>query len=387
MMRKLLWIGDAVCDSGFAKCTHKILEEVAQRFEVSVLGINYRGKPHDYPYKIWPAGINGDLFGVRAMLEMCDKIHPDVIVLQNDPWNVPAYVRELSKLKVPIPTVGIMAVDAPNCLGRALNGLHHVIFWTEFAREEAYKGGLTRPSGVCPLGVDTDVFYPQDKIESRRAAGLPDEVINGYIVGNINRNQPRKRMDLTIRYFAEWMKTRKVPDAFLWLHVCPTGDTGFGVEQLAKYYGIGERIILVEPEVWKGVAEKHIALTLNCFDVQMSTTQGEGWGLTTMEGMACGTPQIVPDWSALGEWAREGAMFVPVTSTACTLRVNAIGGIADETQFIEALDLLYRDAGLRGQFSESGLRLVMQDKYRWPTIAKQYAEEIEACLAEQALPV
>lgn len=379
-MRKLLWIGDAVCDSGFSKCTHQILEAVRERFEVFVMGINYRGEPHKYPYKIWPAGMGGDLFGIRALLEMCDKIHPDVIVLQNDPWNVPAYMSELDKLKEAIPVVGIMAVDAPNCLGRAMNKLHHVIFWTKFAQDAAIKGGFVRPSSIAGLGVDTNIFFPQDKVDARLCIGLPDAVVNGFIVGNINRNQPRKRMDLTIRYFAEWMKSRNVPDAYLWLHVCPTGDTGFNVEQLAKYYGVGDRLILVEPEVWRGVAERHVAQTLNCFDVQVSTTQGEGWGLTTLEGMACGTAQIVPDWSALGEWAKDAAMLIHVTSTACTLKVNALGGIADEAQFIDALDLMYRDSALRKRYAEAGFQLAGQEQFRWPNVAKRYAEEIERCL-------
>lgn len=383
-MKKLLWVGDAVCDSGFAKCTHKILDAVQKRFDVTVLGLNYRGEPHPYPYPVWPASYKGDLFGVNAILEMCDRVRPDVIVLQNDPWNVPAYMRRLAELQDPIPVVGIMAVDAPNCLGRAMNRLHHAIFWTKFAQNEAILGGFTRPSSVVPLGVDLETYFPMDKHEARRQCGLPDDVVNGYIVGNINRNQPRKRMDLTIRYFAQWVKQFGVDNAFLWLHVCPTGDSGYEVEQLAKYYGVGERLILVEPEVWKGVAEKHIALTLNSFDVQMSTTQGEGWGLTTMEGMACGVPQILPDWSALGEWAAPAALMVPCTSTACTLKVNALGGIADEEKFIKGLDALYSNPALRGSLSAAGLKLVGQDKYRWSNIAEGYAEEIEKCLTVPA---
>jgi len=46
-MKKLLWIGDAACDSGFSNVTHSVLSFLHNSWDVSVLGVNYRGDPHN----------------------------------------------------------------------------------------------------------------------------------------------------------------------------------------------------------------------------------------------------------------------------------------------------------------------------------------------------
>lgn len=386
-MRRLLWVGDAGCESGFARATHHILEAVRRDWEVHVLGINYLGDGDEaskYPYQMYPAYVPGsDIFGVRRLLKIMDRVHPDLVVLQNDPWNFPRYFKELDQLADPPPVVGIAAVDAKNCLGRALNRMARVIFWTEFARAEAERGGCIVPSGVVPLGVDLGIYRPQDRAEARRRLGLPADVQDGFIFGNVNRNQPRKRLDLTIRYFATFrnlLPEEERKKVFLYLHVAPTGDQGIDCEQLAKYYGMTERdawLILAEPEMYQGTSEGWVATTYNAFDVLVSTTQGEGWGLTTLEAMACGIPCILPDWSALGEWASPAARMVPCSTVSVTPKVNAIGGVPDEEQFVRSMQDLYLNKVTRDVLGASGMVLAGQPRFRWENVAEGFLAEIE----------
>ena len=283
-MKKLLWVGDAACPSGFARATHETLEWVRREYDVTVLGINYRGDPHDYPYPIYAAFGGGDAFGVGRIIWMCDLVKPDVIVLQNDPWNVPSYMRQLAHFPEykDIPVVASIAIDGKNCAAKELNGLAKAVFWTQFALGEARQGGYIGPAEVIPLGVDLLQYQPMDQREARKNRNLPEEVWNSFIVGNVNRNQPRKRWDLTIRYFAEWVKSYKVKDAFLYLHVAPTGDIGVNVQQLASYYGVQKQLAMMEPAVFYGIAEDQMRDTYCSFDVYASTTQGEGMGLPAM---------------------------------------------------------------------------------------------------------
>src|SRR4030095_6152956 len=80
-----------------------------------------------------------------------------------------------------------------------------------------------------------------------------------------------------------------------------------------------------------------LPLIYSALDVQVTTTLGEGWGLTTMEGMACGTPQIVPDWAALGEWATP-ALKVPCSLQLAHPGINTVGALPDKEAFMKALD-------------------------------------------------
>jgi glycosyltransferase involved in cell wall biosynthesis len=390
MNKKLLWVGDAACPSGFAKSTHYVLDGLRLEYDVTVLGLNYRGDPHAYPYPIYAAAPGGDALGVGRLVFMCDLVKPDVVVLQNDPWNIPGYVNQLrQKLSsgeyafpehAAIPLVGIVAVDGVNCMGDALNGLSHAIFWTEFGQQEARAGGFKGFSSVVSLGVDQSIYKPKNQLEARKARRIPDEFKDVFIVGNVNRNQLRKRWDLTLRYFARWIKEHSIQDAYLYLHTAPTGDWGCDIVRMAKYYDVLDRVMLVTPSTFYGAEESEMCDTYNCFDVQLTTTQGEGFGLTTFEGMACGVPQIVPDWSALGELCKNAAMVLPCPTTY-TGTTNVIGGVMDEQSCMHSLQALYENVALRKVLQKDGLKRVREPRFDWVNVSIGVSDVLQQVLA------
>jgi len=373
--RKLLWIGDAVVSSGFARATHHTLDVLKESWDVSVLGLNYMGDPHQYPYDIYPAWSGGDAFGVKRTAALVSKIRPDLVVVQNDPWNVPEYMKRAGDC----PTVATMPVDGKNCRGAALNGLLLGIFWTQFGLDEARKGGYAGEAAVVPLGVDLELYKPSvTKKEAREKIGLPNAVKDGFLVGNVNRNQPRKRLDLTVQYFAEWVHSFGIKDAYLFLHVAPTGDQGYDVKQLMKYYGLPGRLILSDPEIGMGSPEASLPYLYQSFDAQISTTQGEGWGLTTMEGMACGVPQIVPEWAALGEWCEDGVIKIPCRDQIVTPNnINVVGGVPSKTHFMNALANVYNNEGVRKDLIARGLAVVRKPQYRWKAVGEAFAKALD----------
>jgi D-inositol-3-phosphate glycosyltransferase len=380
MKRKLLWIGDAAVSTGFAKVTHGVLGAFRDNWDVHILGLNYMGDPHEIQqhYQVYPCWPGGDAFGVGRLKGLLEKIKPDVVMILNDPWNIPFYTNEINGA---VPVVASLAVDGMNCRSKDLVKLDHAIFWTEFGMQEAKNNGYVGPASVIPLGVDLDVYKPLDKVECRKKIGLPEKYWNSFIIGNVNRNQPRKRMDLTIEIFVRFLKAYNIDDAYLFLHVAPTGDQGYDVKQLMQYYGIKGKLILVIPEIRTGYEEREMAETYNAFDVQMTTTQGEGWGLTTMEGMACGTPQIVPDWSALGEWPLNAVRKVFCNGHVVTPgNINVIGGVPSVEHFVNEIYSMYADTNLREMYSNRGKLLVSADEYRWENIGQKYARTLEAML-------
>lgn len=396
-MKRVLFVGDSpATPSGFARGSRAILEGLDHRyggrFDCHVLGINHLGDPlppgHLYP--VYPCGPGGDGFGIGRLEWALKRVRPDLLVIQNDPWNFGLYFEALDQADggrfARTPIMAVVAIDGENCKAAAtLNRAALTVFWTEFAREQARMGGHSGASAVVPLGVDLEAFRPMDRLEARAALGVLDYVGDAFIVGNVNRNQPRKRWDLTIRYFAKWAKAPGAPPkARLFLNAAPTGDTGVDVMDLARRYGIADRIMLHEPPMHEGVGEERLRATYAAFDVQVTTTQGEGWGLTTLEGMACGIPQVLPLWSALGEWAAPAAWGVPCTSTAIGPPWgfgNVVGGVADEGLFVEALREMQVPATRRA-IGAMGLALASERRFRWAEISARYAE-----LAEQAVEI
>lgn len=384
--RRLLWCGDGGCQTGFARATHGILDVLRETYDVGVLAIGYRGDPHEYPYPLYPCWPGGDMFGVNRLPWALQTFQPDLVMVQQDPWNVPSYVQAIRETDgfATTPIVGAIAVDGKNCKGKALNGLDLAIFWTMFAMDEAAQGGYKNTSAVVPLGVDLDIFRPRDRSAARLARRLPDVMPRGhkrdeaFIVGNVNRNQPRKRLDLLIQYFAEWVHRDAVDDAYLYLHVAPTGDDGYDCEQLARYYGVLDRLCLCQPEVYNGEDNDGLVDTYCAFDVNATTTQGEGFGLTTFEAMACGVPCIVPDWSALGELCHGAAMLVPCTSTIAThSRINSIGGVADKEEYVKALADVYTYRTLRDKLTRLGRKLVEEPRFRWRAVGEGFRDALD----------
>jgi D-inositol-3-phosphate glycosyltransferase len=381
--RKLLWVGDAGVATGFARATHHTLDVLRHSWDVSVLGINYLGDPHVYPYDIYPAYAGGDAFGTGRLAPLAKALEVDLVVLQTDPWLVPAYLKTLLDADCRMPVVGTLAVDGKNCQGQHLNGLAHAIFWTAFARREALEGGYLGPSAVVPLGVDLNVYEPVDRLEARRTLGVTETLaqrhsIDAFTVGTINRNQQRKRFDLMAEYFCDWIEQRAIADAYLLVHTCPTGDSEYDLAQYFTYRGVRDRLVLIVPNVGQGIPEPYLKHVYSSLDVYVSTSQGEGWGLPAMEAMACGVPCLLPDWAAYGEWATGAACLVPCPSTAWTQRrINVIGGIADRVQWIEGLDRIYRDTTYRRELAAAGLACARQPAYRWPAIGRAFAEVLD----------
>ena len=392
---RVLWCGDSpTVDTGFARCSRAACAALHEAgHEVTVLGINESGDPHDYPYPIYPAVSLRDrarkFFGEDRLPVLSARLKPDVIVLLQDPWNVPAYIAAFEDMGVDRPpVVGWLAVDSKNHPNSTeLDALHHVVTWTQFAIDELRTGGYTGPASVVPLGVDTNLFRPLDQEASRKGLPIPE---GAFIVGSVGRNQPRKRLDLTIAYFAEWITRHEIGDAYLLLKVAPTGETGCDIRSVAAHYGpaIEGKIRVSQQPAGHGLPDDFMPTIYSAMDVYLTTTQGEGWGLPAMEAMACGVPVVAPDWSALGEWAAPAAMLMPCTSTALTAPLNSfpytIGGVPDREATIAALHALYSSEELRAEHRERGLSLTARPEYQWANVGVAFREALEAAIARPA---
>lgn len=377
--KRLLWVGDAVTQTGFARVTHNVLKHLhdSGEWEIAVLGVNYNGDPHRYPYRIFPAMIGGDVWGIGRVKAIAEGFRPDVILILQDPWNIAPYLDELKE--VPVPAVAYMPVDAPNQLaGKQLYemGLNRAITYTEFGRNELTLSGWLGRTSIIPHGVDTDLYAPMDREEAREKLQLTKKLAqNAFIFGNVNRNQPRKRLDLTIMYWAQWWVNQGQPsNAYLHLH-CSNQDIGWNILQLATYFGINRQLIVTNPNMRPDLllAEENMRALYAAQDVHISTTLGEGWGLTAHESMACGVPQILPDYAAFGEWCDGAVRFVPVTSHAVHLQgINTIGGIADMEIFMDEMTRMYKEPELREEYGRLALARATEDRFKWPNIAKQF---------------
>lgn len=390
---KVLWVGDAVIQTGFARVTHSIVERLIPKgWDVQVLGVNFTGDPpthrqwKPYPYPIWPAAPGGDHLGIGRIAGICREFQPDVVMLLNDPWLVALYQPEIPQ---GIPVVAYMPIDAPNQATAKNLTVNRAITYTNFGKKELRLGGYQGPIDVIPHGVDLDIYNPVSREEARSHLKVRGEidVQNMFIVGNVNRNQPRKRLDLTIQYWTQWwVKAGQPRDAFLYLHCSNVDHEGHNVLQLADYYGIGRQIIITNKNmsVRNCMFEKDLKMVYSMFDLQLSTTLGEGWGLTTHEGMACRVAQAVPRYSGLGEWADGAVHFIDIGGYQATPRqINTIGGVPDMQSTVDAIDKFYRDKDYRQHMAELAFKRATEPQFNWDTIARQFDQILNEVVSER----
>lgn len=394
MKPRILWAGDACVPTGFARANRNIIEQLLGRFDIAILGVNANGDPHDWPVPVFPARTGGDLLGYGRFGDLVKKGEPDVILIHSDPWIIAQYLRIARKMReagraVP-PIVGYMPIDSPGTKrvnAEMLNDLSLGIFYTDFALSDARRAGFTGRGMSIPLGVDLDVYHPEDKAESREAVFTkPDGKattipLDCYLLGNVNRNQWRKRFDLSIAYFAKWVKEFDRRDAYLYFHAAVV-DIGWDLLHLADYYGVSDRVVLSEMTPRDGTPENEMRYVYSALDLHISTTTGEGWGLSTAESLACGVPNLVPEYSALAEWAKDAVRFVPVTGTVAHVgqESNCIGGVVDELDFVDSLEELYGSRHERDAIGRAGRARMMEPQYRWEAIGERFAAALDSVL-------
>lgn len=381
---RLLLVGDAVATTGFATVTRNLCRFLQDRFEIHQLGLNYYGDPHEESWKIYPAYVGGDFYGVGRLRALVEELRPDLVLAVNDLGILGDYLEQLREVS-PRPRIAMYCpIDSeplePAMVER-LEGVDRLVAYTRFGKraleEAAADVRRRRPDfrlpaiDILPHGVDCRTFRPL-RAASRRDA---------FIVLNANRNQPRKRIDLTIAGFALFAGN-KPASVKLYLHM-GVEDCGWNVERLAERYGIRDRLLLSPGRgEMPAVSTAMLNAVYNASVVGVNTCYGEGWGLVSFEHAATGAAQVVPRHSACEElWEGSALLVEPVLS------LTSPGSIAEEKivspeGVAEALESLYEDPVLLRDLSMAAWRNATRRKYRWSEIARRWSRLLLALLGE-----
>lgn len=371
---KILWVGDGGVASGFARVNHSIIENLPEDWEIHHLAVNYNGDPYETKsnHKLYPARLGGDLLGINRLQPLIKSLQPDVIFILNDPWVIYDY---LTRIPVESKVVAYTPVDA-ECMDTTwvdnIAKINQLVTYTEFGKNEFIKVNRNFDNiRVIPHGSDIGKFFPIDKVTARQALGIDP---NLFVVMNANRNQPRKRVDLTIKAFAKFAKDK--PDARLYLHM-GTVDAGWDVDKLCKRHGVLGKLIKTTNDISpsKYVSDAQLNTIYNCADVFINTSMGEGWGLINSEGACCKVPQIVPNYSATKEiFAPNEAFHINIERTEPHLGILTEGCIIDVDHAAELLERVYQDRKLAKEIAERAYIKFTQEKYTWASVAKQFEQ-------------
>ena len=157
-----------------------------------------------------------------------------------------------------------------------------------------------------PHAVNSDVFKPitSERIKTIREKTLPEEDHDKFNFFWNNRNARRKQSGSLIWWFKEWLDKMDLHDkAQLIMHTDPKDPHGQDLEYIIEHLGLNKRQVLVSVQK---ISPEQLAGIYNMVDCTVNLSDAEGFGLSTLESLSCGTPIIVNMTGGLQEQVTNG---------------------------------------------------------------------------------
>ena len=389
-MAKILYCGDVGCQTGFGRVAEYLIPALAEQHEMHALAVNWHGDPSEMQQhcRMYPAMAHGhDPHGSQRIAEVVQAVKPDLIWVTNDFWIAINLWEQVKGLKealgfkffcyTPIDSYGIYPETIP-----ATAEWDGLATYTEFGAKELKIAGYTKHVDVVGHGTDFTKFFPMNKKACREELGVPQDV---FIVFNGNRNQPRKRIDLTIKGFIEFAKDK--PDARLWLHMGQK-DMGWDLVPLFKRvardagYDAAGKLILTSPSFSTDncLPIEQLNKVYNAVDIGVNTCIGEGWGLVNTEHAATGVAQLVPDHTSLKE-IFDDVPRIPIESWEVDRNYGLDRGQPSPSEMARILTEYYDNPEWLAEAGAWCWERIHQEEFTWPYVGKKMLDIVERTLS------
>lgn len=185
---------------------------------------------------------------------------------------------------------------------------HRTIAMSRFGQEAFADAGVR--ADYVPHALEA-VWRPTTSDVRERMRVPADAFLVTINAANIGAFPPRKAWAENLAAFAAF--ARDHPDAILYLHTDPVRPGGVNLPELIAALGIrNEQLRKTDLLGYRNglIGQEELAKVYTASDVLLASSMGEGFGLPTIEAMACGTPAIVTDFAASPELVAETGWLV-----------------------------------------------------------------------------
>lgn len=410
---KILASGDWT-DSGFGTVMRAILPRLARTglFEITVVGWGYDGRL-ELAKEALEAGIElvptatanqgtskwmADICGYQTCRSVAQSFQPDILFALGDIWQLEAYANDsmFSHIRkvfyVPVDTDTISQPDLPT-----FRKPEALVVYSQFARDVLDRQIPFLMHQFIPHGIDTTTFKEHaDKsiAEFRQSQGYgPDD----WVILTVGMNQVRKAHPRSMLAFkaatckvfndqnsvvkddkgdtyepgAKWCEEKNLmrcdgcrfydPDPatekwYLHFHCAASSGLGWHLPEMSHRLGMRGRVKVTKGlSPGKGIPSYYLALLMNAANVHMLLTHREGYGLPITETMACGTPNVVTDYSGCSELIREAGYPVKVKDFNVSNFHQAVDAMADIADAARGLRRLHDEPDYYAEQRTKGL--------------------------------
>jgi glycosyltransferase involved in cell wall biosynthesis len=392
---RILAITDAGCHSGFATVAENVLGRLVTRYghDVHAIAVNYRGDHWDTPLKLYLPTLEdpNDVLGMSRYIKLTAQLMPDAIVFINDPKVVLNCLAGNPWDPERVLWRGLQtesgAVYRPPILAYlAIDGYESPRQWDALADRVtriamSHHGQTAMPEApVVWHGVDTTVYHPRDRAEAKAALGLDPQ---RFLVLRVDKNTWRKD------YPASWKALRPVlrrhPDIDVWWHTRPTAPDGYDLNAMRfNDEDVRDRVTMsADLGGFAGWPEERLALLFSAADLFLSTSWGEGFGLTLLQAAASGTPVLAQDCSSIPEVVGPGGVLVKPAGRI-TVPMGQEQCLPDIEKFSYWIERLYESPKMRESLGRAGAEHATQ--FSWDVAAAKFDAILTREVAKTAQP-
>ena len=354
--------------TGYGNIATQIANHMTKHFDVIYLGfqsvsgaitnryVNPAVKVYDL-YAMDPESVGA--FGDNAILPTLESEKPDVVFIYNDIGVISAIFKIIENYSCLKTTYIDMVYEFqdPDQVSFILNSADHVFTFCEFWKD--YLDILYNKGHKVHNMYHGLLKHNLDKLTPRKDFGYKDD---DFIVLNMNRNSNRKNLDISIRGFLLFLdalekRGKNISKVYLQFncHLC-TKD-GIHIPNVTNAEIIRHSFpkkyadqILVTTE-GHSLTEDKVHSLYNACDIGLSTSSGEGFGLTVIE-QALYNKQIV-------------ATFIPATRE-----------LIDTPYFVHPVDSSYDSGKIGG----------LMYRFRGEDVCEQLLKAYEAHELKRPVP-
>jgi glycosyltransferase involved in cell wall biosynthesis len=392
---KILCYAEAPIETGAGQISKQLLPLLASMGDLEVVPINLNKDmvidTVKYPYTFYrsePSANIEDQFNLKNAQKHILEDAYDLLFLTGDINRIADCIDSVEQARwqgKEFTTVCLGAIDSAVINAASVKCLwqvDHPVVYSQYAYDQAIKfiPALAKKLKVIQLGCEPDVFYPLTKDEKRQVRDFTFRITDDstFFVTCFNRNQLRK--DLARSMYAFHLFHEKHENSIMYVHARQE-DLGGSLTQQAILLGIPLSTIIFTPPGYNEVAgmpRETLNKFYNAGDVCISTSTGEGWGLTTTEAMAAGTPFIGPRNSSfpeiLGENEERGYM---VQSGGPNLWMMPYGvmnqpkDLVSVTDMVGTLEHVYNNR--QEAYAKAGAARTWTEEHKWSHMNAQWS--------------
>ena len=234
-------------------------------------------------------------------------------------------------------------------------------------------------SVYIPHSVDTEIFkkLPEEAVAAFRAERIknetnPDRVLFFWN----NRNARRKQGASLIFWFKKFLDIIGHENACLVMHTDPKDVHGQDLEAIIHHLELTHGQVVFSRAK---ISPEDLAMVYNMMDCTINVSDAEGFGLATLESLACGTPIIANMTGGLQEQVTDGENWFGVglePTSKAIIGSQEIPYIYEdrlsEAVVVEALLQIYNlSKEEREKLGEAG-RLHVEKNYNFENYTKQW---------------